>query len=336
MPQPRILVVRLGSMGDILHALPAVALLRRTWPDATIDWVVHPKWRDLLAANPLGVESIGVDRNHPSSLRLALTRVRTTVYDFTIDFQGLIQSAFVTRLARRAAAYGFERFLVREWPAALFYTHTVRTTAPHVVDRNLALAVAAGATPGPAEFPLPPGRPEGELPERFVLASPSAGWTSKQWPLEYYAPLAHRLREDFGLSLVLNGPPSSESLLRTVEGARVHISGVAGLIDATRRATAVLGLDSGPMHLAAALAKPGVALFGPTDPARNGPYGTSLTVLRDAAARTTYKRSSAVDPSLRALTPDVVLAAFSGILADARRRGLHPVRGRPFAGEPPS
>ena len=318
MAQPRILVVRLGSMGDILHALPAVALLRRTWPDSPIDWAVHPKWRDLLAANPLNVQLVEIDRKRPASLRQSLRRLRAATYDFSIDFQGLVQSAIITRLARRAAVFGFHRSLVREWPAPLFYTQALETAAPHVVDRNLALAVAAGATPGLAEFPLPPGQPEGVLPERFVLAAPLAGWTSKQWPLEYYAPLARRLRDDLGLSLVLNGPPSSEPVLRAVEGAVVHISGVSGLIDATRRAVAVLGLDSGPMHLAAALGKPGVALFGPTDPARNGPYGRSLTVLRDASAKTTYARSSAVDASLRALTPEIVIVALTEAIRGAQ------------------
>jgi heptosyltransferase-1 len=317
MVSPRILVVRLGSLGDILHALPAVALLRRTWPLAAIDWAVHPKWRELLSGNPLAVEPIYVDRMSPASLRAAIRGLRAARYDFVIDFQGLVQSAIITRVARRAAAYGFHRSSVREWPAALFYTHTLRAAAPHRVGRNLDLAVAAGATPGSAEFPLPPGRPEGELPARFVLAAPLAGWKAKQWPLEFYAPLARRLREQFALSLVLNGAPASEPLLRTVEGARIHISSLSGLIDATRRATAVLGLDSGPMHLAAALRKPGVALFGPTDPARNGPYGNSLTVLRHASARTSYARRPAVDPSLRALTPDLVFAALSAALRDA-------------------
>jgi heptosyltransferase-1 len=318
MPALRILVVRLGSMGDILHALPAVALLRRTWPQAAIHWAVHPKWRELLAANPLALEPIYVDRASPASLRAAARQLRAAVYDFAIDFQGLIQSALVTRVARRAAAYGFHRSLAREWPAAFFYNHALRTAEPHVVDRNMALAVAAGAAPGPAEFPLPPGRPEGQLPERFVLAAPLAGWASKQWPLEYYAPLARRLREHFDLPLVLNGAPSSEPVLRTVAGAQVHISSLSGLIDATRRATAVLGLDSGPMHLAAALCTPGVALFGPTDPARNGPYGNSLTVLRDAAAKTTYTRGSAPDPALRALSPDIVFDALDAVLRNAQ------------------
>jgi heptosyltransferase-1 len=183
----------------------------------------------------------------------------------------------------------------------------------------MALAIAAGAHSGPAEFPLPGGRAEGALPERFVLASPLAGWRSKQWPLEHYAPLARRLKDESGLSLVLNGAPNSEAMLRSVEGAWVHISGIAGLIDATRRATAVLGLDSGPMHLGAALGKPGVALFGPTDPARNGPYGGSLSVLRHASAKTTYQRGTGIDPALRALTPEVVATALEQSLRHAER-----------------
>src|SRR5207248_3009600 len=134
------------------------------------------------------------------------------------------------------------------------------------------LAASAGAAATLRTFPLPPGRPEGMLPEGpYVLACPLAGWRSKQWPLDHYRQLARRLR-DLGLTLVLNGPASAFASLASVPEARPHCSGIAGLIDATRRAAAVVGVDSGPLHLAAALGKPGVAIFGPTDPARNGPY----------------------------------------------------------------
>lgn len=301
-------------MGDILHALPAVTLLRRTWPDAIIEWAVHPKWKDLFEGNPLGIQPVYLNRKDAVSRREAVARLRAHEYDFAIDFQGLIQSAIISRIARRKVAYGFHRSLLREGLAALFYSRTVRASEAHVVDRNMTLAMAAGAQRGPVEFPLPDGRPEGELPERFVLAAPLAGWTSKQWPLENYAPLARRLKDEFGLALVLNGAPGAEALLRPVEGATVHISGIAGLIDATRRATAVIGLDSGPMHLAAALGKPGLALIGPTDPDRNGPYGDTMTVLRDPSAETTYKRGAAIDPAMRALTPGVVADALAGRL----------------------
>jgi heptosyltransferase-1 len=183
-----------------------------------------------------------------------------------------------------------------------------------VVDRNLDLASAAGAIcDGPPVFPLPPGSPEGDLPAgEFVLASPLAGWASKQWPLAHYRKLAARLQSELRIPLVLNGPPGAP--FAHIEPAVAHYSGLPGLIHATRRATAVLGVDSGPLHLAAALSKPGVAVFGPTDPARNGPYGDSLRVLRSSAAVTTYKRGAAIDESMQNISPDEVFEALRAAL----------------------
>src|SRR5207253_3742167 len=129
---------------------------------------------------------------------------------------------------------------------------------------------------------------------KFVLACPVAGWGSKQWPLERYEELAALL----DVPLVVNGPPDAGPILRQIRGAEVHLSWIPGLIHATRRAHAVVGVDSGPMHLAAALAKPGVAVYGPTDPARHGPYGGSMRVLRGANAVTSYKRRAACDASM--------------------------------------
>jgi heptosyltransferase-1 len=112
------------------------------------------------------------------------------------------------------------------------------------------------------------------------------------------------------MALVLNGPPSAEAALRGVPGAWAHVSGIPGLIHATRRATAVIGVDSGPLHLAAAMHKPGVAIFGPTDPVRNGPYCDSLQVLRAPDAPTTYKRGVEIDLSMRQVLPDLVFDAL--------------------------
>jgi len=129
--------------------------------------------------------------------------------------------------------------------------------------------------------------------------------------MEHYRTLAARLRRDLGIPLVLNLPPGAE--LGHIEGTFRHTSGLAGLIDATRRAAAILGVDSGPLHLAAALGRPGVAIFGPTDPSRNGPYGDSLKVLRFAGAATSYKRGSATD-SMRRIGPDEVFEALKTVL----------------------
>jgi heptosyltransferase-1 len=184
-----------------------------------------------------------------------------------------------------------------------------------VINRNLDLAAAAGAVSIVYVFPLPEGRAESGLPEGdFVLACPLAGWRSKQWPLKYYGMLAARLKQDFDISLVLDAPPDAQSLLSGIPHAVVRCSGLPGLISATRRAVAVIGVDSGPLHLAAALGKNGVAIFGPTDPARNGPYGNTFTVLRSPDAVTSYKRRAAIDESMQAISPDQVFEALKPML----------------------
>ncbi len=292
-------------MGDVLHALPAVASLKHSFRGARLTWLVKPQWAPLLAGNPFVDRLVLLRRDLPGGLYGTWRDLRAESYDFAVDFQGLLQSAILASSAHADRILGFHSSQLRERAAGLFYSANVLARAAHVVDRNLELAAAAGATSILNSFPLPPGRPEGELPESdFVLASPLAGWTSKQWPLEHYGALAARLRSQLGVPLVLNAPPGIS--FPQVPDAVLHNSGLPGLVDATRRAAAVVGVDSGPMHLAAALGKSGVAIFGPTDPARNGPYGDTIRVLRDPQAKTTYKRGSAIDPSMRRIAPGEV------------------------------
>jgi heptosyltransferase I len=234
--------------------------------------------------------------------------LRAQTFDFAIDFQGLIKSALIPWAAGCRRRIGFDWSEVREKPAGLLYDVRVKTPALHVAEKNIELAIAAGAKQISRATPVPPGAPEGQLPAGpFVLACPMAGWTSKQWPLEYFSELAKMIAP---LPLVVNGAPSNLAELQAIEGAIVHVSGIAGLIDATRRATAVVGVDSGPLHIAGALAKPGAAIFGPTDPARNGPLGQTIQVLRAEGAATTYKRGNEIAPSMRAVTPALVAAAL--------------------------
>ncbi len=297
-------------MGDILHTLPAVATLRRSFPRARITWMIEPRWRPLLESNPAIDEIAEFDRGGGTGGMWRSARaLRGREFDLAIDFQGLIKSAAALRLAAGSAVRWGKQH-PREWPARLLYTKVAPVTdSLHIVEQHLELAQAAGGQERCLEFPLPQGRPEGALPAgRFVLASPMAGWVSKQWPLEYYGELARRLDEELSLRLVLNMAPGSEAAVSGVPGiSAIHVSGITGLIDATRRAAAVVGVDSGPLHLAAALSKPGVALFGPTDPARNGPYGGTLKVMRVAGAETTYRRDGSEHAaSMRAILPGEV------------------------------
>jgi heptosyltransferase I len=294
----RILVVRLGAMGDIIHTLPAAASLKNSHPGTHLTWVVESRWRPLLEENSFIDRIVELRRGSLGGLWQTLRELRSSRYDLAVDFQGLIKSALTAALASPGRIFGYDRSQTREPAAAILYSNRTIAHATHIVDRHLELAAAAGAVHPLRSFPLPAGRPEGALPKGdFVLASPLAGWGSKQWPLAHYRGLADLLRRELDIPLILDGPPGS---------GFDHHSTLSGLIHATRRAAAVVGVDSGPMHLAAALNRPGVAIFGPTDPARNGPYGKSIRVLRSDAATTTYKRTPDIAACMQAITPDRV------------------------------
>jgi heptosyltransferase-1 len=317
----RILAVRLGAMGDIIHTLPAAAWLKQSHPGSHLTWLVEPQWAPLLEGNPYVDRVVAMRRKSFAELVETRRELRTARYDFAVDFQGLIKSALAASAANPGRIYGFHQSQVRERMAALFYSDKTLARATHIVDRNMELA-AASAGPGGDRaqrvFPLPQGCPEDELPAGgFVLASPLAGWKSKQWPIGHYRALAALLRRELGIPLVLDGPAGVS--FAEAEAALPHHSSLAGLIYATRHAVAVVGVDSGPLHLAAALGKPGVAIFGPTDPARNGPYGDSLRVLRTAAASTTYKRGASIDPSMQQILPDQVFEVLRAMLQERPR-----------------
>jgi len=297
-----ILVLRLGALGDILHALPAVASLKQSFPDRKLIWIVRPKWMPLLEGNPFIDELVPFGKRGLGAAIDSWRQIRRIEPALAIDFQGLIQSALIGRLARPCVFWGFDKSVARESLACFFYTHTEAVKGPHRIERNLQLAQAAGATVLTDETWLPAGSAEGVLPSApFVLSSPFAGWAGKQWPLKHYEQLARLLSKE-GVVLVANVAREHASQLRDLENVHSHESSIPGLIDATRRAIAVAGVDSGPLHVAAALRKPGVAIFGPTDPAATGPYGGSMSVLRAENVRTTYDRHATIHASMKEIT----------------------------------
>lgn len=295
-----VLIIRLGAMGDILHTLPAVEMLHRAQPEARLYWIAEERWHPLLKGHPALAGLLPFNRRSWTALKATRQSLRALKLDLAYDFQGLIKSGLVAWQSGAARVIGTAR--TRESLARLFYTERVATPSAHIVDQHCELIRASGIQP----VWLPEGAPEGHLPDGpYVLASPFAGWTSKQWPLEHYATLAQMLP----LPVVLNVAPAQASLVKGM--GHVHVSSIAGLIHATRRAQAVVGVDSGPLHLAAALGKPGVGLFGGTDPARNGPYGGTIRVLRHPDAVTSYERGDTLDPLMRDLTPAQVYAAIA-------------------------
>ncbi len=309
----RLLVLRLGAMGDILHALPAVEALARSFPRVRIHWLIKPQWTPLLEGHPMLQRLLPYQRRSWASLRSLAGELRAQEYDVALDLQGLLQSALLAVLSGARHRVGYSRASAREPLAAAFYHAGITSQSVHIVHRHLDVVKALGSTAAPAPCWLPAGTEDGELPASpFVLAAPFAGWASKQWPLEFYGELAGLL-QPHGLTLVLNVAERDRQRLASLPGVHVHCSNIAGLIHATRRATAVVGLDSGPLHLAAALGRPGVALFGPTDPTRNGPLlldGGPIAVLRPASVVTSYKRGNEMLKEMRETKPQFVLDAL--------------------------
>jgi lipopolysaccharide heptosyltransferase I len=328
MGEERFLVVRLGSLGDIVHALPAVHALRNKFPGAQLDWLVEDKWRALLAGNADINDIIRLDRTTWSGVSACVRQLRRRKYDCAIDFQGLYKSALLARLSGARRRIGFALEHLRESGAAWFYTERVRSTASHIVDQNLALAQHAGAEKGEVRFPLAfPDEAErfvrmqlgSKGGKKFFVMSPGGGWMSKCWPAEQYGHLHRRLMSVLsfaGWRGVVNYGPGERHLAEAVRVAGgdadpLLFSGeLPQLMALLRGAAFFVGGDTGPLHLAVALGTPVVGLYGPTDPARNGPYSPADVVVRNAREEeTTYKRDSSPARSMRSITVEQVVAA---------------------------
>ncbi len=255
--------------------------------------------------------------------------VRREQYEVAIDFQGAIRSALIARMSRATTIYGFDQ--PREIPARRIYTNRVTARGTHIVEQNLSLAEEVAdhevATP-PAILPRDEAvekeyerRLGNPTPEKFALLNPGAGWGAKRWPAERYGQVAKALGND-GLKSFINFGPGeqdlAESVRRSSDGAAEIVAcSITQLIALTRRASLFIGGDTGPMHLAAALNIPVVAIFGPTDPARNGPFGTKSIVLRSPSSLTSHKRRSQPDEGLLDISADQVLAASRQLLENS-------------------
>jgi heptosyltransferase-1 len=329
MAEPQFLVVRLGSLGDIVHAFPAVGGLRESFPNAEIIWLTHPKWEALVRASSPANEVWTVDTRDWTSLRGILARIRTHHFDAAIDYQGLWKSASIPFLARVPRRIGFSSETVREAGVPLLYTERVRVNVvSHVADQNGELSLRAGAKRGTAPITLriPPEEEavvknallkQGVV--EYMVLSPGGGWRSKCWPAERFGKLALRILEELQLRCVINAGPGEEDLVATLMRAAgsaqpmTYSGNLAQLMALLKNAAAVVAGDTGPLHLADALGAPVVAIFGPTDPTRNGPYRHNGVVLRWEGAETTYKRGAEADESLMHISVDEVFDALRGL-----------------------
>ena len=341
MPEPHFLVVRLGSLGDIVHTFPAVAALRESFPSAHIVWLTHPRWAFLVQSSHLASDVWTVETRALSSLRETFRRVRESSWAAAIDYQGLWKSAMLPFVGGVTRRIGFSSATIREFGVPVLYTERVKTSKAHIAEQNGELSLRAGAQRGtaPVSLQIPQedqaavwSRLREQSLDRYVVLSPGGGWRSKCWPAERFGALCRKLREALQLRCVVNVGPGDDDLAAALVGASgdtapfVYRGNIGELMALLRGAACVVAGDTGPLHLAAALGTPTVALFGPTDPARNGPYRVGEAhsnehkdiVLRAPGVQTTHKRSSQPHPSILTLSVDQVFDAVCRCIGAAR------------------
>jgi heptosyltransferase-1 len=325
MAETRFAVVRLGSLGDIVHTFPAVAALRESFPHAGIVWLTHPRWVELVASSGLASEIWPVDSRDLRSVRSVITKLRAQSWDAAIDYQGLWKAAFLPFFGGIGRRIGFSPATVREYGVPILYTESVGTKSAHIAEQNGELSQCAGAKRAVAMFQLrvndgDAARVKSHLAQqgiqRYVVLSPGGGWRSKCWPADRFGALCERIDREIGVPCIVNYGPGEKELADAVQskcgqGKSIAYDGELGpLMALLKTADCVVGGDTGPLHLAVGLGTPVVALFGPTDPTRNGPFPPGDIVLRSAHASTTYSRSNQTDPSLLALSVDAVFDAL--------------------------
>jgi heptosyltransferase-1 len=341
----KILIVRLSAMGDVIHTLPAAQALRDAFPNAMIGWLIEERWAELLCAprtprtGPRSQQRPLVDWVHTVNLvgwRKSLfslgtietiTRVwndvRSVHYDVAVDLQGAIRSALLARWSGARLIYGSAQ--PRETPASLWYTHPVIPRGHHVIEQNLSISEAIVGRPLEVPAVQLPRDPEAyaaigrQVPDgSFAIVNPGAGWGAKRWPAERYGLVARGLA-DCGVRSIVNYGPGEENLASAVETAsggtaKALRCSISELMALTRRATLFVGGDTGPLHLAASLRVPVVAIFGPTDPARNGPYSDRSIVLRNPASETSHSRRSQPDEGMLEISVDAVIEGARRLL----------------------
>jgi lipopolysaccharide heptosyltransferase I len=317
----RVLIVRLGALGDVVHAIPVAAALRRAFPGARIDWLVSAKHREILDRVPVIDRRLVIndrgDASGGTSLLSAIGELRRARYDVAIDLQGLIKSAVLARSSGAPRVIGFSSRYARERAARLFYTEAYdpgrgglydpRETR-HVVDINLGVLSLLGISAPAREFPIEDVDTDAaraareQTGGRYALLNPGAAWPNKRWPPERLAAIAAELRARHGLMSVVLWGPGEEALAAAVvagAGGAAVLSpktAIADLVALARRAALMVSGDTGPTHIAAALGTPIVGIYGPTRPARNGPMSPlDVTVSRDEICQCHHLRKCRLD-----------------------------------------
>ena len=341
----KILVIKMSSLGDIVHTLPVLPLLKERFPEVEISWLVEKGHQPLLLQNPFIDSLITVDtlrwRKKPLSLSTyrelfsAIKELRRGRFDLAIDFQGLIKSGLLAFLSGVPLRLGFGKNNLREPWSSIFLNRSRPSAAQeiHVIDKNLGLLKPLGIDSSRVEFPLAVSEDaERYVTEslralkltEFVIINPGGGWRSKRWSPEKYASLADMIIDRVGYQILLTWGPGERELAREIASRMKSSSAISfstdipQLIALIKRAKLLVGGDSAPLHLAVACGIPAVGIYGPSDPDRNGPYNTAdIVIRRKVPCAPCYKRDCPAEPCLGAITPREV---FEGV--NRRLEGL--------------
>lgn len=340
MIQPsNILIIKPSSIGDVVHTLPIWSVLRKRFPAAKITWLIAPACAGIVEGLP-GIELLQFDRKNwgkawrsPSAARdlLAFQRaLRDRHFDLVLDVQGLFRSGWFTWKTRSPMRVGFANAREMAW---LFYTRRVDVgpTEQHAVDRYLKLLDAIGCPADTVEFPLPITDRDRQRSRElcgdgspYAVLCPGANWPTKRWPAAQFAQLVTPLRQRWGLRTIVAGGPGDRRLGEEITGGlnRCGETSLMELAAMTEGASVVVTNDSGPMHIAAALKRPLVAVFGPTNPVRTGPYGMPGSIVRaNVACSPCYRRECPRPRCMDELGPEAVLSAIERQISSAASRG---------------
>ena len=331
---PRILIVRLSAIGDVVQSMPIACALRDRFPKATLVWAVEQRAASLLEGHRALDRVVALPRGwlkSPATLRRLRRELKAMRFDLALEAQGLTKAAILARLSGARRRIGFGRPWGREL-SRWINTETVDTTSVHVVDRNMELLRPLGIDAPEVRFDVP------ELPadaaaaealierlglqDGFAIINSGAGWPSKLWPNDRYAAVARHLADAWSLpSLVAWGSPAERAAAEQIVATAGNAAQVAPPTTLTvlgalaRRARLFLGSDTGPLHLAAAVGTPCVGLYGPWPADRHGPYGPGNIALQKARFEgTTRQRRDAPAALMEAIGVEDVCAACDAIL----------------------
>ncbi len=329
----RILIVKPSSMGDVVHALPVLNALKTSYPYVEIDWVIAKGLEGLLLGHRMINDLIVINKDDWKALKnIAFTgkeiarlfeRLKGGRYDIAIDLQGLLRSALITVSTGASVRIGFSD--AREG-SPIFYNHTVKGGSDiHAVDRYMKIAYALGCSKSPINFPFPefnPGTSARDLVSKmgtFYVLIPGARWQTKKWLPESFAALIDMLDHR---SVLIGGvsDKSAGSQIAALSGDKavdaIGDTSIQDMIYIISNCRAVITNDTGPMHIAAALGKPVVALFGPTNPMRTGPYGTNNIVIKSSLdCAPCYKKSCSKDSCMNNISVQEVYDALERVIS---------------------